>query len=418
MNYYYPGHQTEQVSLFNKACKYHERGLHPEAEKLYRHLLADSSGNWFLHYNLGLLLFETDRPQEALVHYLTAASLTDESADLYYNLALCHKQCGHYRQAVDAYLKALAINPEDTDSRYNLAGCYIALQEWEKAISCYETVLEKVEHHQSAWNNLAYILQKTGRIEMAVRCYKRLLKINPEHRSADHMLAALTGISRSTAPPSYIKELFDNYSERYEDSLVNRLHYGLPKQLVQMITAASGKEVFEKVLDIGCGTGLIGEKIRNSAALLHGVDISPNMIEIARRKGLYDVLVTGDIHAVLKDFEYESYDLIIAADVFAYIGDIREVLRASRRVGSENCHFYYSVEDLDQQTAEMVLQDSGRFAHSENYISQAAETTGWQIFDVQKINLRTEKDRWVRGAVYAMEKQAIREGSISAQASI
>ncbi len=418
MNYFYPDNHNEHASLFNKACNYHERGLHPEAEKLYRNLLAGIGDNWLLHYNLGLLLFETDRPQEALVHYLTAASLTDENGDIYYNLALCHKQCGHYRQAADAYLKALALDPEDTDSRYNLAGCYIDLEEWDKAISCYEMVLEKMVHHQSAWNNLAYIMQKTGRIDMAVRCYKRLLEINPGHSSADHMLAALTGSCRSAAPPSYIKDLFDNYSNHYEDSLINRLHYGLPEQLLQMITASSGKGSFRKLLDIGCGTGLIGEKFRNSAAVLHGIDISPNMIEIAGRKGLYDVLLTGDIHTVLNDLEYGTYDLIVAADVFTYIGDIRALLRASHRVGSEKCHFYYSVENLDRQTAGMILQESGRFAHSEKYISKAAETTGWHIFDVQKINLRTEKEHWVRGAVYAMEKQTIREDSISVQASI
>ena len=122
MNDSHPDDQNELAYLFNKACNYHESGLHPEAEKLYRHLLADIRENWLLHYNLGLLLFETDRPEEALVHYLTAASLTDESSDLYYNLALCHKQCGHYRQAVAAYLRALALDPEDADSRYNLAG--------------------------------------------------------------------------------------------------------------------------------------------------------------------------------------------------------------------------------------------------------------------------------------------------------
>ncbi len=418
MNDYYPDNSKEYLSQFNKACNFHERGLHPEAEKLYRKLLANIRGNWLLYYNLGLLLFETDRPQEALVHYLTAASLTDESGDLYYNLALCHKQCGQYRQAVDAYLKALELDPEDTESRYNLAGLYIVLEEWEDAISCYQTVLEKKEHHQSAWNNLAYVMQKTGRIAMAIGCYKRLLKINPGHSSADHMLAALTGSCRSTAPPSYIKDLFDNYSNRYEDSLVNRLHYGLPEQLLRMVTASSGKNSFRKLLDIGCGTGLIGENFRDSAAVLHGVDISPKMIEIAGKKGLYDVLLSGDIHAVINDLERRSYDLIVAADVFTYIGDIRTLLRSSHRVGSEKCHFYFSVEDLDQQTAEMVLQESGRFAHSENYISQAAETSGWHIFDVQKIKLRTEKDHWVRGAVYAMEKRTNREDSISAQASI
>ena len=122
-----------------------------------------------------------------------------------------------------------------------------------------------------------------------------------------------------------------------------------PTQLLQIITATSGQNTFKKVLDIGCGTGLVGVNLRNSTALLHGVDISPKMIAVARTKDLYDALLTGDVHAVLNDLVHGSYDLIVAADVFTYIGDIRAVLRASHQVGCEKCHFYFSVEDLEQQ---------------------------------------------------------------------
>ncbi len=404
MTYDHQDNQDQNLTLFNKACNCHESGNHLEAEKLYRRLLDEIRDNWLLHYNFGLLLLETGRMEEALSHYLSAASLTTKSADLYYNLALCHKQCGHYKMAVNAYRQAIELDPEDLDSHYNLAGCHLDLEEFEQAISCYQRVLEKTPQHQSALNNLAYVLQKVGKTDKAIHYYKRLLEVNPEHSSADHMYAALTGSFRSSAPPSYIRELFDNYSSSYEDSLVNRLQYTLPDTLLHIITASSGKQSFGRLLDLGCGTGLIGEKFRDSAALLHGVDISPKMIEIARSKELYDVLVTGDVHTVLNDLAHGSYDLLVAADVFTYIGDISEILIKAYLLGTRECQLYFSVEDLAHQTEDTVLQESGRFAHSENYIRRTAEDSGWQTIDVQRINLRTEKDQWISGAVYAMKK--------------
>lgn len=406
MTIYNSDQQEDSLTLFNKAHEYQEIGKYQEAEEIYRYLVLHIKKNWFLHYNFALLLLETNRSEEALSQFLIAESLMTSNNDLYYNLALCQKNCGQYQEAVDSYKKALILLPEDIDSRYNLAGCYHDLERFEEAIASYEAILEKEPLHQSALNNIAYISQKTGRTDQAVFYYKQLLEVNPDHTSADHMLAAITGKIRSTAPLSYIREVFNSYSVHYEKSLIDKLGYALPDQLVKIIEFSSEKRFFNRLLDLGCGTGLIGEAFKNSISTIHGIDLSSSMIEIAHDKAIYDQLTTGDIHAALGDFDKASYDLLIAADVFTYVGELKNILTISHQLGTPNCLFYFSVEDLTEGSMEMVLQESGRFAHSRRYIQQTAGAAGWYIFHAETVNLRREGDKWIQGAIYAMKKVA------------
>jgi predicted TPR repeat methyltransferase len=406
MTIYNSDQQEDSLTLFNNAHEYHEIGKYQEAEEIYRYLVLHIKKNWFLHYNFALLLLETNRSEEALSQFLIAASLMTSNNDLYYNLALCQKRCGQYKQAVESYKKALELVPEDTDSLYNIAGCFHDLERFEEAIASYETILEKEPFHQSALNNIAYISQKTGRTDLAVFYYKQLLEVSPDHTSADHMLAALTGKIRSTAPLSYVRDVFNSYSVHYEESLIDKLGYVLPEQLVKIIKFSSEKQFFNRLLDLGCGTGLIGEAFKNSISTIHGIDLSSSMIEVAHNKAIYDQLITGDIHAALGDLDKASYDLLIAADVFTYVGKLKNILNISHQMGTRDCLFYFSVEDLTEGATDMVLRESGRFAHSRRYIQQTADAAGWYIFHVETIDLRRERDKWIKGAVYAMKKVA------------
>jgi len=397
--------KTDALSLFNRTFDLKEDRKYHEAEEIYQHLLIHNKDNWYLHFNLGLLLLETNRSEEALNHFLSAVSLNSSSNDLYYHLALCQKSCGYNQPAVASYHRALELDPDDTESLYNLAACYHDLEQLEEAITTYKRLLRVVPDHQSALNNIAYILHKTGQFAKAKAYYKKLLIVNPAHASADHLFAALSGERRSTMPLSYIQEVFDSYSSVYERSLVDQLDYNLPKHLQALVAELSGKHLFRRILDLGCGTGLVGEVFNNSTATLDGVDLSSKMIAIAAGKGIYDQLVTADIESALDTFRDESYDLVLAADVFSYVGEIGEILGMTYRIGRPDCFFCFSVEDLDNHAADMVLLESGRFAHSNRYIKQAAVAAGWHLIHAETVKLRRERDGWITGAVYAMKKR-------------
>ena len=78
------------------------------------------------------------------------------------------------------------------------------------------------------------------------------------------------------------------------------------------------------ILDLGCGTSLTGEK--NSASHctnLEGIDLSKNMLEIAKSRNVYDKLDHVDIVEYLSNAMLD-FDYFIATDVFIYVGDLSE----------------------------------------------------------------------------------------------
>ena len=156
-------HQAEALALFNTAFDHHKNGRYHQAEEIYHHLLMHTKDNWFLHFNFGLLLLETNRAEEALPQLLTAASLNSSSNDLYYHLALCQKSCGFLQQAMLSYHRALDLDPDDTESLYNLAGCHHDLAQFQEARDLYERLLRKVPDHQSALKKV-YAANRDGRV--------------------------------------------------------------------------------------------------------------------------------------------------------------------------------------------------------------------------------------------------------------
>jgi predicted TPR repeat methyltransferase len=74
----------------------------------------------------------------------------------------------------------------------------------------------------------------------------------------------------------------------------------MPAELQALVTSVAGGEAeYCRVLDLGCGTGLAGERFRRSCSWLEGVDLSGGMIALARRKALYDVLEVGGLAGFL-----------------------------------------------------------------------------------------------------------------------
>ncbi|KAK2672918.1 hypothetical protein RAB80_010461 [Fusarium oxysporum f. sp. vasinfectum] len=66
-----------------------------------------------------------------------------------------------------------------------------------------------------------------------------------------------------------------------------------------------------KILDAGCGTGLVGEALTKlGASNLHGIDLSPGMLEVAERTGVYRSLDVANLAEAL-DIPSQSYDAVI-----------------------------------------------------------------------------------------------------------
>jgi predicted TPR repeat methyltransferase len=161
-----------------------------------------------------------------------------------------------------------------------------------------------------------------------------------------------------------------------------------------------------RVLDLGCGTGLCGEHLRPLARHLAGVDLSRGMLARAWAKGLYDRLVEGDIVNFLEDQPARTWDLIVAADVFIYVGDLVPLLRPLSSALGARGRFLFSIEAAGGGAAEhgYELHASGRYRHAEAHVRRIIAGHGLVVDHVEDTTVRMERGVPVTGWIFAASK--------------
>ena len=82
----------------------------------------------------------------------------------------------------------------------------------------------------------------------------------------------------------------------------------------------------DAVLDLGCGTGLLGLMLGKIAGSMIGVDASIKMIEQAEKHGVYDRFHTVNLLDALRETDASQYHVIAALDVFIYVGDLAQAI--------------------------------------------------------------------------------------------
>ncbi len=196
-------------------------------------------------------------------------------------------------------------------------------------------------------------------------------------------------------PRELVQSLFDGYADKFEQHLVYDLRYRVPELLyMAVVDMVDGDRKKLRVLDLGCGTGLCGIHFRIMASRLVGVDISSNMISKTKERNLYDELVAGDITVPLRAPD-AVYDLVLSADVFIYVGDLKEVFRDCKRVLAPGGLFAFSVEAHPGDS--YILHAKQRYAHSLAYLRSLAREVNLQEVRVDDIVVRMEGEKPVGG---------------------
>ncbi len=350
---------------------------------------------------MGLALFDLNKFEKAAIHYDKACSIDPNDPDIHYNRGLNLRRLGKYKEAIEAFWDARKRDATSMDIVYNMALSHQDLKEYDKAATLYEEILAKAKNHQHALNNYAYLCHKKNDFVKAEQLYRRLLELNPDHSAAKHMLNGLCGITTDSAPLEYVESVFDTYADSFEESLLKELQYQTPEALKELLFSLFPALDKEKCLDLGCGTGLAGAAFKGCCKRLTGVDISDKILQIAKKKGIYDALIKDDILSFLTD-DSDTYSLIIAADVFTYMGDLEQLFFACRNRCTKSGLFCFSVEESDSKTYN--LKDTGRFGHALDYIQSLSEKTGWTVHSNRQSRLRLDRNKWISGFLFVLQK--------------
>ena len=248
-----------------------------------------------------------------------------------------------------------------------------------------------------AWTLRGHLLRQAGRLADASVCFNHALACGEDAAAHRYFLGALgLGALPEAAPPAFVRALFDEYAERFEGELVETLHYRGHLQVCEPL-AALHPGAFASALDLGCGSGLAAPLLRPLAARLTGVDLAPRMIAAEKASGLYDDLHVDDLLAHLRATP-RRHDLVVACDVFIYLGNLAPVFDAVSRVLEPGGVFAFSVEAGDAEAGYDLLPTL-RYSHSERYLRELARARALRVARCERAPLRESHGEAIAGLV-------------------
>ncbi len=393
-----------------------------------------------LYHQLGVAYLAAGRIDEAIEASSAAVQMICDFPAAHFNLALAYRARGQLEEARQGLLKAVELHSGYEQAWHALAMLDAEAGNWQRAAEVFQIVIDLRPDHLMAWRGLATALDHLGKpaqarsllreasrhetadliaafseiptttdpspaphaidqSSAAVRALERKLTPTPEAANLHLSLAAWKNIVPPTQiPRSKVVDLFDKYADRFDEHLRSNLGYRVPELIAETIAATKPPDLLD-ILDLGCGTGLCGQLLRPLARSLVGVDLAPAMVEKSRLRGVYDHLENLDLVEFLRKTD-RQFDLLVAADVLIYVGDLVPAFQAAARVFRPGAKMIFSVEAAGGDR--FNLQTTHRFAHSRPYLQHVAGICGFKLEMCDPIIIRQEAGKPVQGYLAVM----------------
>lgn len=294
------------------------------------------------------------------------------------------------------------------DRRVELARQYQAAGDLGAAADLFAQAVERAPAFAWAWFMLGEVRRKLGDDAGAIVAFRQAR----EHDSLDRLGAGLQLARFGAADPTvamsggYVRALFDQYAPTFDAALA-ALNYRAPKLLFEAVMGAcatTGREpYFDKALDLGCGTGLAAREFAPCVDAMHGVDLSPKMIEMAERTGLYSWLGVDDMLGYLRRQGTDGADLVIAADALVYLADLAPLFGEVFRVLEFGGLFAFTVETHDGEG--VILGEKLRYAHAAGHVRAALRDAGLTEVTFTAASTRDEGGARVPGLLVVAEQR-------------
>ncbi len=356
---------------------------------------------------MGIYLNVTGSADKAALCHAQACELDPSNPEPYFNLGNAFLRQNQLDAADEVFQLTLEMAPNDMRPYANLSTLMYRRQEHQAAVDMIDLAFERGVVHAVLWRNRGHALFSLDRMEEAEEAFENALALDPDDGYCKHWLAMARGQDTDTATKEYVEQLFNGYASTFEQSLIFQLGYRVPgllrKALDQLFPGLGETHRFERALDLGCGTGLIGLMLHDAVGELVGVDLSKEMLREAESKKLYDRLIQGDIIEVMEK-EEQPYPLIIAADVLVYIGDIAPTLKGAAERLQPGGLLIFSVE-ADERPGYHLLE-TGRYAHHREYVADQIAASGLEEVRFDEVGLRQNAGRFLSGFLVILRKPA------------
>ncbi|NRF66996.1 tetratricopeptide repeat protein [Aquincola sp. S2] len=365
---------------------------------------------WF---HRGHALADLGRDDEALAAYAKVQPDDPSHVAASYHQGLTLNRLRRPAEALACFDRLLQIDPQRAEAWWRRGQTLQELDRHDEALTSYRQALVHDPQLADAWSGCGAILKDRQQLDEAGHCFRQALAFGGDAALNAYLLASVTGGAAPVqAPPLYVRGLFDGYAGSFDAHLVQALHYRAPQLIAQQVGAQVAAQVAAQgagrrlgaALDLGCGTGLCGPLLAPLVEQLDGVDLSPPMLAKAGERGVYRSLVQADIARHLQQTA-ERYALLVAADVFIYIGALDAVFEGARRVLQPGGLFCFSVERADD-AQDFVLRPSARYAQSRRYLEALAERHGFDVLLIEEQPIREDQRQPVAGLIVTLQERA------------
>jgi len=378
----------------------HQLGKPNKAIASIRRSLECEPDNPHALNNLGNMLKLKDRFDEAADSYRAALKIDPMNVQCLNNLGIALRNLGEIEAAIDSFKQAVTVDPNMAEAHYNLANLHFNRGDHGAALHCYRNAFRL----GADWRDPVFFAKIMIAAEYETDAEEMLsdfLKHHPDHEGARMQLAALRGDAVEAISEGYVADHFDRFAESF-DGVLKSLGYRAPEMVAGVIADHLGAPAGDKeILDLGCGTGLVGPLIAGYKKRLVGIDLSEAMLARAAKLDCYDALKRAELQSFLEGLPPRCLDVALSADTLIYLGDMKRTFEAVSAALVPGGLFVASFEKQDEADGDYRLGISGRFRHSLAYLKRAVAEAGMTMIRVEEQALRTEGGEPVHGYIIA-----------------
>ncbi|MEN9560319.1 MAG: hypothetical protein RLZZ502_1530, partial [Pseudomonadota bacterium] len=375
-----------------------------------------------------------------ILAYEQALARNPTHAPTMFNLAACLLDVGRDAQGENLYRAAIATDPRFAPAYVNLGNCHFARGEYPQALELYQGALAQQADMPEALDAEAICLQRLGQWQQAMRSNQKAMEVHglqfdrvmrqvgifEQLGQSTELADFLTHITQAQAPDSpyhfvkaaksqdgaavppvaphaFVQAYFDWTAAAYDQSALSE-NYLLPAHLARHLQHLPEHT---RVLDLGCGTGLLAAYPTQNPLHFTGVDLSSAMLVYAQQRNAYSDIKQQALEYFCAQSAPAAYDVVVAAELLPYLGRPEGLLAQVHSVLKEGGLLYLSLEHHDSPAddASIRLSRQLRYTHSPVYVQGMAEKLGFATRSSEEHIFRTTPQKAVKGTVLCFEKK-------------
>ncbi len=375
---------TDPGALTNLGNALREIGNIEEAEVFYRRALAIKQDHVEANNNLGMMLSERGQHLAAIACYRKALAVNPRFVDALNNSAVATRRAGNASEAIELWKQAIALKPNYVEAQVHLADTLADLGAVEEARQ-HALIADALDipPRSAVLFALGIALARCGIHESAITRLRQCVAGDPLDRYGARL--ALAALNEEPVPErasdAFIDRLYAIFPDRWDNGAGPYPYRGA--ELV------ADKVIGDRldVLDAGCGTGLVGALLRNRSSRLVGIDLSASMLELAKRKNVYDELHKGDLLAFMRS-RPQSCDVVTCAATLIHFGDLGPAFAAAglalRSGGALIFTVFPNEQDANVSVAGLDgFGQGGCFVHGRSHIADRATANGFRVETIE-----------------------------------